>query len=231
MTVRRLAENDVHVRWATLSVPDEELGAMKTLLSPDEHRRAERYLIPSVRRRFVVGRAILRTLLGGYLGVEARDVELEYGPAGKPQLAARLASDLRFNLAHSRHLAAFAFCRNTHIGVDIEHVDPAIDTTAIVATMFSASERDRYLALPEAEKPRRFYLAWTRREAYLKGLGYGLTRSPAEVDVADAPGPRRFAVSGGGGATGWSVQDLAFEDRWIGALAVQRKDWQLTISR
>ena len=200
MSVLGPASNEVHVRWATLSVTDGELETLEPLLSPDEHRRAARFLIPAVRRRFIVGRGILRTLLGEYLGVDAGEVELEYGQAGKPRLAADLGSDLKFNLAHSGHLAAFAFCRETEIGIDIEHVDRAVDTTAILATMFSASERDRYAALPDGEKRLSFYLAWTRKEAYLKGLGCGLTGSLAEVDVTDAPGSRRFAVAGRDGA-------------------------------
>jgi 4'-phosphopantetheinyl transferase len=229
MSVLGPARRDVHVRWAALPVTDEELETLEPLLSPDEHRRAARYLIPAVQRRFIGCRAILRTLLGEYLGIDPGDVELEYGQAGKPRLAADLGSDLRFNLAHSGRLAAFAFCQETEIGIDIEHVDRAVDATAIVATMFTASERDRYHSLPDAQKRLSFYLAWTRNEAYLKGVGCGLTGPLAEMNATDAPGPQRFAVAGRAGAHGWSIEHLRLDDGWVGAVAVQREEWQLKI--
>jgi 4'-phosphopantetheinyl transferase len=231
MTALSAAGDEVHVWWASLSATDEELGRLVPLLSPDERLRSARYLIPEVKRRFIVGRATLRMLLGRYLGVDAPGVELEYGRAGKPRLRASLGSDLTFNLAHSHQHAALAFCRKTEIGIDIERVDPSIDTTAIVSTMFPASERERHRALPEADKRLAFYLAWTRREAYLKGEGCGLTGSLAEVDVTGADGSRRFAAAGPGGAGGWSVEDLAVDEGWVGAVAVRRSEWQLRISR
>jgi 4'-phosphopantetheinyl transferase len=220
------------VWWATLSATDEELDRLAPLLSPDERLRAARYIIPEVKRRFIVGRATLRTLLGRYLGVQASDIDLEYGRAGKPRLRDRFGSDLTFNLAHSHQRAAFAFCRKTEIGIDIEYVDRSIDTTAIVSTMFSSSERERYRALPEGEQRLAFYVAWTRKEAYLKGDGCGFTGPLAEVDVVTGVnGPRRFAVAGRGGAGGWSVEDLTFDEGWVGAVAVQRSEWQLKIGR
>ena len=232
MTAPSAAGDEVHVWWATLSATDEELDRLSSLLSPDERLRAARYIIPEVRRRFIVGRATLRTLLGRYLGVQASDVDLEYGHEGKPRLRNGVGSDLMFNLAHSQQRAAFAFCRKTAIGIDIEFVDRSIDTTAIVSTMFSSSERDRYRALPEGEQRLAFYLAWTRKEAYLKGEGCGFTGSLAGVDaVTGVNGPRRLAVAGRGGGRGWSVEDLTFDEGWVGAVAVQRSEWQLKIGR
>jgi 4'-phosphopantetheinyl transferase len=225
------ASDEVQVWRATLSVADAELARLAALLSADERRRATRYLVPSVRRRFTVCRGILRTLLGGYLGIDAIDIDLEYGHAGKPRLAAAHDSDLMFNLAHSRDLAVFAFCRRTEIGVDVEEVDHALDTAAIVSTMFSAGERDRYLALPETEQRLAFYLAWTRKEAFLKGEGCGMTGSLAEVDVTGVVGPRRLAVAGRASEPGWTVEDLPFDAGWVGAVAVQRAGWQLKMSR
>jgi len=232
MTPLSAAGDEVHVWWATLSATDEELDRLAPLLSPDERLRAARYVIPEVRRRFIVGRATLRTLLGRYLAMPASDVDLDYGRDGKPRLRDRVGSDLMFNLAHSQQRAAFAFCRKTEIGIDIEYVDRSIDTTAIVSTMFSSSERDSYRALPEREQRLAFYLAWTRKEAFLKGEGCGFTGSLAGVDVVTGVnGPRRFAVAGRGGARGWSVEDLTFDEGWVGAVAVQRSEWQLKIGQ
>jgi 4'-phosphopantetheinyl transferase len=231
MSARLPADDEVHVWWATLSVADAELATLEPLLSVDERRRATRYLIPSVRRRFSVCRGILRTLVGRYLGIDAIDVGFDYGHAGKPRLAAGHDRDLMFNLAHSRDLAVFAFCRRTEIGVDVEQVDHTLDTSAIVSTMFSGAERDRYLALPETERRLAFYLAWTRKEAFLKGEGSGMTRSLAEVDVTSAVGRRRMTVTGRGSKPGWTVEDLPFGAGWVGAVAVQRAEWQLTMSR
>src|SRR5208282_2181592 len=115
----------------------------------------------------------LRVLLGHYLGVAPGGIEFSYGPKGKPRLAAPV--DVRFNISHSGGLALFAFTLDCEIGVDVEHIRPLRDMQEIASRFFCAEEATELMSLPAHGREQAFYLCWTRKEAYLKAVGEGLS--------------------------------------------------------
>jgi 4'-phosphopantetheinyl transferase len=176
----RLPEDTVHVWAASLDLGTARRRALGRHLSQGEVDRALRLRYNRDRMRFVVARGILRELVGRYLGVEPSHIRFRYGPHGKPALD---KSALAINLARTGDRALFAFARERNIGVDIERVlqDFPCDE---VAAFFSAAEAAAVRAFPSHERSEAFFRCWTRKEAYLKARGDGLTADLTSFDVS-----------------------------------------------
>jgi 4'-phosphopantetheinyl transferase len=219
----------VDVWSASLEPPPRLEAHLSGYLSPDEKERAERFVFPRDRDRFVAGRAFLRLLLAQYLGVEPQALRFRYGPNGKPALADE-RSDLHFNLAHSGPLAMCALARGSELGVDLERLRPLPDAEGVVRSAFSPREAARFRSLPETARLRAFYEGWTRKEAFLKALGHGLARPLDSFDVTLGPGepPRLLRTLGDPAEAGrFSLHAVDPESGYVGAIAIPGNDWQL----
>jgi 4'-phosphopantetheinyl transferase len=173
----------VELDAATLA--DDHLAEM---LSADERRRWQRFLREADRRRFLVSHAALRTILGKYLGTPPDRVEITSATGGKPQLPPPSNGlPLRFNLSHSEGLAMVALALGQEVGVDVEHVHPFADMGDIVERYFAPAERAAWQALPAEEQCAAFFRCWTRKEAYLKAQGIGLSGGLDRFEVSMAP--------------------------------------------
>ncbi|HYU89733.1 MAG TPA: 4'-phosphopantetheinyl transferase superfamily protein [Gemmatimonadales bacterium] len=162
--------------------------ASASLLSAAERERARRFAFGRDARRFIVGRARLRQLLGARLGVRPESVQLVYGARGKPALANSGKNSLRFNLSHCDDLAVYALSSGREVGIDVEAMRPLPDADAIAARFFSRREHAAYRALDPCDQPRGFFQCWTRKEAFIKALGEGLSHPLDSFDVSLAPG-------------------------------------------
>ncbi|MFZ6030209.1 MAG: 4'-phosphopantetheinyl transferase family protein [Chloroflexota bacterium] len=182
---RSLPVTSVHVWQVPLLQPAGDVDALMATLSPDEAERARRFHFARDRRRFVVARGTLRRILAAYLGMPPEGVVFSYGARGKPFLAAtHNPSDLRFNLAHAHEMALFAFACRRETGVDIEHIHPLPDAAAIAGRFFAAREYRAWLHLPEAQRLEGFFHCWTRKEAYIKAIGDGLSKPLDQFEVS-----------------------------------------------
>ena len=152
-----------------LDLPEDFTSDYAELLTPDESARAARFYFERHQNRYVVGRGVLRTLLGAYLHLAPESVRFAYGPQGKPELSHNFASsDLCFNLAHSEGLGLLAVTRAASLGVDVERVRRLPEFDELVNRFFSPREADLFAKLPATEKPQAFFNLWTRKEAWLK---------------------------------------------------------------
>ena len=211
----------VHVWYAGLDVGPARLRQLASPLTAEERQRAERLRSEPHRKQFVAARGLLRLMLGRYLQTSPADVGLAYGPRGKPQLA-EPPFPLRFNLSHSGELVVMVFACDLEVGVDMERACPARDVMGIAESFFSASERVRLRQLQGDVRQSAFYQAWTRKEAWLKATGDGLTRPLSDVEVAFGPGaPARLIRTGGGveEVRGWSLYDLPLPPGYVAAVA------------
>jgi 4'-phosphopantetheinyl transferase len=183
----QLSSNEVHIWRARPDLDSPVPDFHSTFLSNAEQERAARFVFAKDRDHFTVARIILRQLLAGYLGELPQEVIIEILQHGKPTLtgAAKIPS-LRFNLSHSHGLALFAFCLEHEVGVDLEKIRPEVALEGI-ENNFSQRERKELAALPLALRPEGFFLAWTRKEAYVKAHGEGLQTSLEGFDVSLTP--------------------------------------------
>jgi 4'-phosphopantetheinyl transferase len=195
-------------------------------LSDAERLRASRFAFERDRCHFIVGRARLRYLLASRLGVQPDAIEFVYGASGKPALSRRFAdADLHFNVSHSEDVAVYAFSQGREIGVDVEVVRELRDADDVAAHFFSARENETYLALQPGDKPIGFFNCWTRKEAFIKALGDGLSYPLDRFDVSLAPGePARILRVGSvrGEACDWAMHELALGPGLIGAVVAQK---------
>jgi 4'-phosphopantetheinyl transferase len=182
----RLRADEVDVwRGALDDQSASTVESLRMLLSKDERERANRFFFDRDRRRFIVARGILRTLLGKYLSRHPAQLAFTYGPNGKPRLVQPAGeAPLYFNVAHSDDLALFAVTSVGEVGVDLEKVRDLPDWRSVAEASFSAPELARLRACPPDRQRDEFFAAWTRQEAVLKALGTGLGGATAGTETA-----------------------------------------------
>jgi 4'-phosphopantetheinyl transferase len=159
-----------------------------SILSPDEIARANRFHFENDRTHFTRCRSALRSLLSGYLLIPSVEIRFEYLASGKPQLAAEQnPRALQFNVSHSANMALIAVGSERRLGVDIEKIRSDVDTAALAERFFSLRERTGLWALPDHLHVPAFYACWTRKEAFLKATGDGLSFPLADFSVTTHP--------------------------------------------
>lgn len=187
-----------------------DAAPLARLLSADERERARRFAFERDRRRYIVARARLRQLLGERLAAAPESLQFLYSPNGKPALAGRAGQrDLRFNVSHCGELAAYAFAEGCEVGVDVEEVRELPDADEIAMRFFAPRERAAYLRLRPRERAQGFFNCWTRKEAFVKALGEGLSHPLAAFDVSLAA------------RCGWSLCSFVPAPGFVGAVAVR----------
>ncbi len=212
----------VHVWVANLDVPRAIRQSSAETLSRSERERAARFHFEQDRSRYIVGRGLLRTVLGQYLGISPGEVPLVYGPNGKPLLgSAGERASLYFNLAHAQNLALLAVTITAEVGVDVEFVRPLRDAGELVRRFFSARENAAFEMVDTSLKPAAFFNLWTRKEAWLKATGKGIGHLLNQVEVSFLPRePAKLLSLPGDSPSRWSLANLAPAPAFAAALAV-----------
>lgn len=226
-----LSSDDVHVWRASLDQPVECLQQLAQTLCADERIRAERFYFEQDRKRFIIGRGILRIILSRYLNIAAEQLQFCYGSRGKPDLVDSGESKLRFNLSHSQGLVLYAVTCDRQIGIDVEYIRPIEEVEQIVKSFFSAQENAMWHNLPVHQRQTAFFNCWTRKEAFVKAVGDGLALPLNQFDVSVAPNEpaKLLAIKGDRSASNrWSMQDLSPAPGYVAAVAVEGHSWQLS---
>lgn len=226
-----LLQDDVHVWCASLDQPLLKVQKLAQTLNGEERLRAERFYFDQDRKRFIVARGLLRTLLGYYMGTEQRHLQFRYNAQGKPSLDETAHGEsIRFNLARSYGLALYAFTLNREIGVDLEGMRLFSETERIADRFFSDQEKVVFHALAEYEKQEAFFRYWTCKEAYIKAYGEGLTQPLDHIDISLVPGEPATLLSINGDAqmaSRWSLQELKPASGFAAALVVEGYGYHL----
>jgi 4'-phosphopantetheinyl transferase len=220
----RQGERRVDVWTVTLDIADADLRRRERLLSGDERARAAQFAFEADRNRFVACRGRLREILSTYVSVPASKIAFERGGKGKPFLA---QGGIHFSVAHSHDLALVACCAAAEVGVDIERVRELPDAEQIVRQFFAPADIAVWIALADGERRRAFFDCWTRKEAYLKALGDGLSRPLDSFHVPFWPREPAHTAAVEGGEPGWWLFDVSPADDYAGALAVSGRAWQV----
>jgi 4'-phosphopantetheinyl transferase len=228
----QLAENEVHIWRTSLNVPLASVESLQEVLVDEEIARARRFYFAKDRQHWIVARATLRTLLGHYLNVAPRKLCFACNEYGKPALLSPVAGQrLHFNLSHSGDLALYAFAYDREVGVDVEQMRANVDYVELATHFFSAYECVALRALPVECQEEAFFLCWSRKEAYIKARGKGLSLPLDQFDVSLAPNePARLLGSREepGASERWSLSALFPGAGYAGALVVEGADWQLS---
>ena len=181
------------VLCTTIHISSDIVQGLFQALLPDEQQRALRFRQTEDRLRFIIGRALLRRLLSSYTHKELENTPFQHNAYGKPGLAPHFNAP-QFNLAHAGDYVVIGLDAHP-IGIDIEYLNPHFDFNTVLPANFSAEEI-RYIQ--DASSPYcNFYLLWTRKEAFLKHIGYGLAQSPIHVPALQGTHPllHRFGTN------------------------------------
>lgn len=207
---------DVHVWRLALDLAVEPF---LELLQPDELDRANRFYFEKDRKRFAIARGFLRVLLGRYLQTDPKSLMFSYGAYGKPGLE---GTSLRFNMSHSGNLALYGFTEGREIGVDVEQERADFTTDDIAGRFFSPFEVESLCRLPGEERVASFFRCWTRKEAYIKATGRGLSQPLDGFDVTLGPGERAALLRNDDGThERWTMAGIDVGPGYAGALAVE----------
>lgn len=226
-----LAANTLHIWRIDVDPPAEQLEAWEALVTADEMARADRFYFCRDRHRFLTCRSSLRHLLGHYLAVPPQAVRFYAGPYGKPYCAPNLEdAPLQFNVSHSSQLALIAVTAGRQLGIDIEFRKSLPEFAEIATSFFSPAEVSTLLALPAPLQPAGFFNCWSRKEAYIKATGKGLSQPLDSFDVSLRPGePAQLlrVADRPEEVERWQLHNIDAHPDYAAALAVEGDGWQL----
>jgi 4'-phosphopantetheinyl transferase len=227
-----LGRDEVHVWHATLSQTPSQIESFLHSLAADEQARAERFYFERDREHFVVARGVLRAILGGYLNRAPESLSFCYSSHGKPALAGESdAHAIHFNVSHSHGVALYAVTRGREVGIDLERIRPGVEVVEIAERFFSPREVAMLQALPTEFQCEAFFRCWTRKEAYIKARGEGLSLPLDQFDVSLAPGEAATILGtrpNPSEASRWFLQEIASAPGYEAAVAVEGHGWRLS---
>lgn len=228
--------NEVHIWCTDLTDKKHDITVMWQTLTPKERIRADRFLTPNLRRNFIIARGVLRHILSRYTQIPAAAISFKQNAYGKISLDTNnsVPQDypLEFNLSHSGNLVIYAFTLKHALGVDIEMMRPIKDHHEIAKRFFSEKEIATLLELSAENYQTGFFTCWTRKEAFIKALGIGLSYPLHEFTVSIATQEKHWTLQIENTATmtgaetnlkNWSLFTLNPASDYAAALAVQGK--------
>ena len=176
-------EGSAHIWSLNLLEDNLSLSGYYNLLSVQEKEKADKFRFDKDRNMYIFSHGVLRILASRYMPVNPSEVSYSFGPFGKPYFHPK--SELSFNLSHSAEMALIVFTKNIEIGVDIEKISEATDILEIAETVYTKDEINTLKTMPgDSNKLSHFFELWTRKEAYIKGLGYGLSMPVSLTDIS-----------------------------------------------
>ncbi len=220
----------IFVLWWQISAFAIHQTAYEGIISPEEMRRANRFISPAVKTRFVVARGMLRHILAQYTQQAPQDIAFTYGARGKPLLA---HAPFAFNLSHSEDVALLALAQTDHIGVDVEHITPMAEMRRVASDYFSADEQVALFSQPARDQLSAFYRCWTRKEAYIKARGDGFALPLDKFDVSLSPDdtPCLLRTLDDDDPAHWQFFHLDPTDGYMGAVCVPVGNWTVDIQQ
>jgi 4'-phosphopantetheinyl transferase len=217
-----LAGDEVHVWRVDVRSAYARRNDLWRVLAKDERQRATALLFEDDRKRFVVSRGVLRILLGRYLRVQPDSLVFGYNPHGKPFLVG--VPGVRFSTSHSHDLVLLAFVRGRDIGVDVEHLREDLGLDEIASRHFATREVATLRSLPNSSRKEAFFACWTRKEAFAKAKGRGLTLPFNRFEVTLSPGEPAMLLNVEEDIREpfiWAMQELIAGPGYAAALVVE----------
>ncbi len=224
-----ISPNTVHIWKVKLTPQENQLSALQNLLSPDERHRAQRMKFQQHRNAFIAAHSALRLLLGRYLNVAASSIKFCQEAQGKPSLLMPSPTPhLLFNLSHSPHCALYAFALEREVGIDLEYKHRTMNCQSLIERVCSEQEKAVIAKLEPDEQQQIFLACWTRKEAYLKATGKGISFPLHAITVSlspTAPASLLKVETDAQEPQRWAMQEILVDADHVGALVVEGHNW------
>ena len=220
----RVVSGEVHIWGSFLDVDDETIKRLFTLLSAHEQQQALRFHFDRHCRQHIAAHGLVRSILGKYLDIEPKLLAFCTNPYGKPYLFSdQKNSAILFNVSHSHNLSVIAISSGLEVGIDIEYTNREMDFMEIANRFFSKGEINKLKSLSEDLQKDAFFRCWTRKEAYLKGKGRGLSMALDRFEVSLLPNDSPSILASDDSPAdvySWHLYDITPLSDYIGALSV-----------
>ena len=224
-----LNPGEIHVYHAFQDASPARIKGLKDVLTGDEIERANRFKFEKDHNSYVVARSLLRYLLSSYLDKEPGEIDIKYNQYGKPEIASD--AKLRFNVSHSGGIALYGFAYEREIGVDVEENRPYRNSINIVERFFSKAESGEFSRIDDSLKEKVFWQCWTRKEAYIKAVGLGLSLPLDTFSILPLSGGSPSIIDGNNLSERWSVRDIDIHDGYSASIAVEQMDFDVKICK
>lgn len=230
-----LGSDEVHVWLAFLDRMIPHLGSLLQTLADEEIEKAGRFHFQKDRDEYVLARGLLRNILSSYTGILPGQLRFRCNRYGKPALTKQCGGrNLEFNLSHAHGAVLYAVTCGRKVGVDLEYVRGDLDYRQLAKRFFSPHEASVLGLLPSDLRQKAFFTCWTRKEAYVKAKGTGVSLDLQSFDVVPThgqPAPRLRIETDPEEAQRWSLTDLDAPAGYVAALAIEGRACQITYQR
>jgi 4'-phosphopantetheinyl transferase len=220
----QMGSSDIDIWYARLDPSFTHIPYLAEILSADEKKRAQDFHLERDRLRHIFSRGILRLILSEYLDQSPAQIKIMTGLQGKPALFQQEKEySIHFNLSHSHEAVLYAITGVGAIGVDVEKVRDIPDMEKIIAQFFSSSERAAFDELPPTQKRQAFFSGWSRKEAFIKARGGGLSLPLDQFDVSilpDQPATLLNTYWDPLEVNNWVLSDIWLDANYTAAMAV-----------
>jgi 4'-phosphopantetheinyl transferase len=224
----KASRNEIHI-WR-VEANEANAARLSSSMTGAEHAHARCFRLPASRNEFIVARGFMRFVLGRYLGVPAGFVQFRERQYGKPELASQPDGDrLTFNLSHCHGIILAAITVGHEVGIDIEFLNANSSVSEVARIVFSPSEESWLSQLPDDDRQLNYFRGWTRKEAFVKALGEGLSDRIRQVEIVPADGVLLARIAGIPAGDHWIVQDPDVGDSFVAAIAVASRNCRLRL--
>lgn len=219
--------NEIHIYRSSLETTSDKIKDYESFLSADELYKANRYKFEKDRVHYITGRALLRNILSRYLNQFPGEIVFSYSDKGKPFIK---DTEVKFNLAHSGGRAVYAVANNIEIGIDIEYKRELPDALQIAKRFFSEEEVKELSEISDGDIRTAFFNCWTRKEAFIKAVGEGLSYPLKDFSVTLKPGDKpevKWIKDKTEEVKKWKIFNIDTEDNYVSSLAVKAEDMKV----
>ena len=221
-----LSKDYIDVWLCDLKQLSGEINNFYSILAEDEHERADKLKVEDKKQQYIITRGALRQRLGLLTNIDPKDFVFEYFEHGKPVLNndARF-TDITFNVSHSNDLALIAIAQEQNIGIDIEKINHELNHQALMTRFFSEAEQTEFQTMPDANRAKAFCACWTRKEAFIKAVGDGVSYGLDNFDIAVDPENQipEINLHKSSDET-WSAINLPINDEYMACLVNDRNN-------
>jgi len=219
-----LSEDHIDVWLCDLKQLSGEINNFYSTLSDDECNRADKLKVEDKRQQYIITRGVLRQRLSLVTNIKPEDFMFKILEHGKPVLANNYqCADITFNVSHSYDLALIAISQKHHLGIDIEKINHESKHDQLVTRFFSKAEQTEFQTIAEANKARAFCACWTRKEAFIKAIGDGVSYGLDKFDVTVDPDRQTPEINLHKPSEGiWSATNLPINNEYMACLVSDR---------
>jgi len=218
-----ISGEEVHIYYVSISSVENQIPILKNYLTDEEEKKIMKFIFEKDRKCHMISRSVLKDILSRYLSIKAEDVIFTYNDYGKPFLGNKINNaEINFNLSHSGDMIIYAFSTGRSIGVDVQEIRNMDSTDDIFKRYFSDYENSIFDTLPVELKTGAFYSCWTRKEAYVKAHGSGLSFPLDKFSVSFLPGKDAELLHDEfNDVSGWTLKEIFSSPDYTAALAVE----------